>query len=75
MIIFVASGDGRFEGSNLLTHSAKVTHRGTNDVILNVTDQITGTILSTGNLILKNNKPQVIDVSEENIGKLIINTD
>jgi hypothetical protein len=50
-------GDGRIEAENLLAKSIIVYHRGSNDMILNPTESITGTITSNGNIILKNNPP------------------
>lgn len=45
------AGDGRFEGGNLAVENTKVFQRGTNDIIINTTNSLTGEIRSTGNLI------------------------
>jgi hypothetical protein len=50
-------GDGRIEAENLLAKHIDVYHRGSNDMIIRPTESITGTITSTGNIILKNNPP------------------
>lgn len=68
------SGDGRFEGSDLSTVNANVFHRGTNDIIVNVSEKLTGRILATGDIIYVGNEPNSIDVSDENRGSLINGT-
>lgn len=52
-------GNGRFEGENLIAKSIKVFHRGSNDMIVFPTESITGKMVSTGNIILKNVPPVV----------------
>lgn len=65
------SGDGRFEGAQLLATHVNVFHRGSNDIIVNVSEILTGRILSTGNIIYVGNTPSTIDISDENRGELI----
>lgn len=65
-------GDGRFYGQNLQAQNAKIVHKGSNDIIVKPIEAITGTIYSTGNVILKNNPP-VINVQELFSGRLILN--
>lgn len=50
-------GDGRIEAENLYAKSINVYHRGSNDMIVRPTEAISGTMVSTGNIILKNNPP------------------
>lgn len=52
-------GHGRFEGENLIAKSIKVFHRGSNDVVVHPTESITGKMVSTGNVVLKNVPPIV----------------
>ncbi len=54
-----ASGDGVFDGANLITNNVSVFHRGTNDIIVNPQVKLTGELRSTGNLIAKNHPPTV----------------
>ena len=68
-ISFVA-GNGRFEGANLIAQNVSVFHRGTNDIIVNPQQSITGSILSTGNVISVN-QPPIVDVEEVFNGRLI----
>ncbi len=68
------SGDGRFEGANLMAEDVSVFQRGTNDIIVNATESLTGRILATGDLIFVGTRPTILDVSEENRGKLIDKT-
>lgn len=52
-------GDGRIEAQNLIAQNVKVYHRGSNDMIVNPIQSVTGTLNSTGNLVLKNVPPIV----------------
>lgn len=52
-------GHGRFEGENLIAKSIKVFHRGSNDMVVHPTESITGKMVSTGNVVLKNVPPIV----------------
>ena len=49
-----------------------VFHRGSNDLIINPINSLTGVIYATGNVILKN-EPFLINVDERFSGKVIIN--
>ncbi|MTI20569.1 DUF2807 domain-containing protein [Fulvivirga sp. RKSG066] len=68
------SGDGRFEGANLLCEKVVVFQRGTNDITVNAQESLTGRIIATGNVIFVGTKPKKIEVSEENRGRLINKT-
>ena len=50
-------GDGRIEAQNLVAQNVVVYHRGSNDMIVNPIQSVTGVLNSTGNLILKNLPP------------------
>jgi Putative auto-transporter adhesin, head GIN domain len=65
-------GNGRIEAENLIAQNIKVFHRGYNDMILFPIDKISGKIVSTGNIILKNN-PDEVDVEEFYQGRVIYN--
>lgn len=65
-------GNGRFYGENFEVENIKVFHRGSNDMIIKPIQSVTGTIESTGNVILKNNPP-IIDVQQLFSGILIMN--
>lgn len=64
-------GDARFEGRNLIVQNANVYHRGTNDIIINPEQQLTGSILSTGDVIVVNTPP-ILNVEVLYTGQLII---
>lgn len=68
--ITFASGDGRFEGANLIAQNINVFHRGSNDMILNPQQSLTGEIRSTGDVISLN-QPSTVDVEEFYTGQLI----
>lgn len=64
------SGAGRFEGDNLIAQSVEVFHRGSNDMIVNPQQTLTGELRGTGDLISVN-EPPIIDVEQFYIGELI----
>lgn len=64
-------GDARFEGRNLMVQNADVYHRGTNDIIINPQLELTGTLLSTGDMRVVNTPP-LLDVEVLYTGQLII---
>jgi hypothetical protein len=64
------SGDARFDGSNLIAQKLQVFHRSTNDIIANVQQEVTGTLYSTGNLVLKNHPP-VVTVNRIYTGQVV----
>lgn len=67
-----AGGNPRFEGSDLLVKNATILTKSTNDILLKVTDKITGNLHSTGNVILFH-KPAIIDLKEHFTGEVIFN--
>lgn len=69
--VFFASGDGRFEGAGLEADIVNAFQRGTNDIVVFAKKELTGSIISTGDLIYTKAEPEVIDVSLEGKGKLI----
>ena len=71
-IFNITNGDGRIDAHNLNAQNINIYHRGSNDLILNPIQSITGKILSTGNVILTNTPP-VVNVQELYQGHLIYN--
>ncbi len=63
-------GDGRIEAEQLTIQNLYVYHRGSNDMIVKPIQSLTGTLNSTGNVILKN-VPPLIDVEELYQGNVI----
>lgn len=63
-------GDGRIEAANLTAQNMHVYHRGSNDMIVKPIQSITGTMNSTGNIILKN-IPPIVDVEELYQGSVV----
>lgn len=70
LAINFAAGNGRFEGRNLIAQNISIFHRGSNDMVVNPQQSITGTILSTGNVISVN-QPSIVSVEEVFNGRLI----
>lgn len=69
-----SSGNGRFEGAEFVVDNAIVTHIGSNDIIINVREELSGTLGSTGDLIYVGEPPAIIDVTSDNRGQLIDGT-
>lgn len=66
------AGDSRIEAPNLTAQIIDVYHRGSNDMIIKPIQSLTGTMNSTGNIILKNNPP-VVNVQQLYQGHIIYN--
>jgi Putative auto-transporter adhesin, head GIN domain len=66
------SGIGRFEGANLIAQNVTISHRGSNDMIVNPQQSLTGVLRGVGNLISKN-EPPVVSVEQLYKGRLIFN--
>jgi len=65
-------GTGKFNGDNFICQNIVIFQRGSNDMILKPIQAISGKILNTGNVILKNNPP-IINVEQLFSGQLILN--
>ena len=64
------SGAGRFEGADLVAQNVEVYHRGSNDMVVNPQQELTGELRGTGNLISVN-EPPIVDVEQLYTGELI----
>lgn len=65
-------GDTRIDSPNLFADEVFVYHRGSNDIITYPISKVSGTLVSTGDLILKNN-PSINEVQELYQGRVIYN--
>ena len=63
-------GNGRIEAENLIAQDVKFYHRGSNDMVVHPTESITGKMVSTGNVVLKN-VPPIVDVEALYQGRVI----
>ncbi|APY11466.1 hypothetical protein BWZ22_09485 [Seonamhaeicola sp. S2-3] len=68
--ITFAASNSRFEGAHLLAENVTISHRSSNDMIVNPQQSIQGVIRSTGDVISKN-QPPVIQVEELYTGRLL----
>ncbi|MGW9685406.1 head GIN domain-containing protein [Flagellimonas sp. 2504JD1-5] len=68
--VLVAAGDSRIEAENLISQNVSINHRGSNDVIVNPQQRISGVIRGTGDVISVN-RPLEIEVEELFNGRLI----
>lgn len=66
------AGDGRIEAEDLTAQTIEVYHRGSNDMIIKPIQSITGKMVSTGDIILKNNPP-IVNVEQLYMGQVIYN--
>lgn len=66
------AGDSRIEAQDLTAQFIYVYHRGSNDMIVKPIQSITGKMVSTGNIILKNNPP-IVNVEQLYQGHIIYN--
>lgn len=66
------AGDSRIEAQNLTAQDIVVFHRGSNDMIVKPINSIIGKMVSTGNIVLKNNPP-LVDVQQLYQGQVIYN--
>lgn len=64
------SGAGRFQGEDLIAENVDVFHRGSNDMIVNPQQSLTGELRGTGDLISLN-QPPAIEVEQFYTGELI----
>lgn len=64
------AGEGRFEGANLIAQNVTVYHRGSNDMIVNPQQSLSGEMVGTGDLISVVTPPNV-DVEVLYTGDLI----
>lgn len=64
------SGTSRFEGANLIAQNVNIYHRGSNDMLVNPQQTLTGELRGTGNLIAVN-QPPTVNVEAFYTGKLI----
>lgn len=65
-------GNGRFMGDNLNAKSVDVYHRGSNDIIVKPIERITGKMVSTGNVILRNTPP-IVAIEQLYQGRVLYN--
>ena len=68
--ITFAASNSRFEGASLNAENVTISHRSSNDIIVNPQQSLQGVIRSTGNVISKH-QPPVINVEELYTGRLI----
>ena len=63
-------GNARFDGADLVAQNVHCFQRSSNDIIVKPTNKITGTLYSTGNIVLKN-VPPIIEVTQLYQGHLV----
>ena len=69
--IQLTSGDGRIEAGLLTTTNANISHASSNDIIVNVTNELNVTINSTGNVIYVGQEPTSINTVIQERGSVI----
>ncbi len=68
--LYIADGDGRFEGEGLTAGIVEIQHRGTNKLFVNPQDELKGEIRSTGDVISVN-RPPIVNLPAYYTGKLV----
>lgn len=68
--ISIAAGDSRVEAEELITQRVIFNHRGSNDILVNPQESLTGVLRGTGDL-QSFNRPATVDVEELYNGRLI----
>lgn len=68
--VVVAAGDSRIEASDLEALAVDVNHRGSNDILVNPQEEITGIIRGYGDVV-SFNRPVLIEVAEIFEGRLL----
>lgn len=68
--ITIAAGDSRIEAEALVAQNVSLNHRGSNNILIDPQQSLTGTIRGTGDVI-SFNRPPIIDISEIYRGRLI----
>lgn len=68
--LYIADGDGRFEGADLVAGVIEIQHRGTNKLFVNPQDELKGEIRSTGDVISVN-RPPIVNLPAFYTGKLV----
>lgn len=68
--IILAAGSSRFDGSGLVAQNVSLSHRSSNDIIVNPQLKLTGKLTGTGNVVALN-KPATVDVEAVYKGRLI----
>lgn len=63
-------GNARFDGSDLIANEVTFFQRSSNDIIVHPIDKISGTLYSTGNVVLKNTPP-IVEVTQLYQGHLV----
>ena len=66
------SGAGRFEGENLIAQDISIYHRGSNDMVVNPQQSLSGELKGTGDLISVN-QPPIVNIDRIYTGQLIFN--
>jgi len=72
LVIGFFSGSSRFEGANLVAQHVNVSHRSSNDMVINPIQSLSGRLRGTGNVIAVN-QPPVVNVDQIYTGQLIFN--
>ncbi|PIB38502.1 head GIN domain-containing protein [Maribacter sp. 4G9] len=68
--VTIAAGDSRIEAQELTAQSISLNHRGSNDLLVNPQESISGVIRGYGDVI-SFNRPEVVEVEELFNGRLI----
>lgn len=68
--VYIADGDGRVQGADLVAQTVEIQHRGTNKITVNPQQVLKGEIRSTGDVISVT-RPPIVDIETFYSGKLV----
>ncbi|POS02545.1 head GIN domain-containing protein [Flavobacterium croceum] len=68
----IYANDTRVNAENMLAQNCNIYHRGSNDIFVKVIQNVTGKLVSTGNLVLKN-QPAFVNVQTYYQGQVLYN--
>ena len=70
MSITIAAGDSRIEAETQIADRVTINHRGSNDILVNPQESLTGVLRGTGD-VQSYNRPETVEVEELYNGRMI----
>lgn len=70
LTVNIAAGDSRIEAGTLSAENVSLNHRGSNDIVVNPQQTLSGIIRGTGDVVSRN-RPPTVEVEELYTGRLI----
>lgn len=71
LYVNLAGSNPRFEGENLIVQNAELFARSTNDILINVANEVSGNLYSTGDVLLYK-EPLLMNLTAHYTGKVVV---